>query len=346
MPGTRQLGTPMPEPAPAPQRRERGRFAPSPSGPAHPGTLLAGLLAWLDARARGAGFGLRLEDVDAERCTPALAREMREALRWLGLDWDAESLQSERRAVHEAALDALAGQDLLYPCRCSRASVRAAGTPAADGGWRYPGRCRGRALPAGGWRSAREALRLRLPEGRVEPVDEGGLDLAQDPARAMGDPLLRRRDGGIAYHLAVVVDDAAEGVTRVVRGRDLATSTAIHQVLQRALGLPTPAYRHHLLLLEERGAKLAKLHAAVGWRALRERYAPEALCGWLAWAAGLAERPDPATPAQLVPGFGWERVRGDDQVVRWTGAELVRLGSRAGPASGTLASWSRGSSSP
>ena len=314
--------------------RERGRFAPSPSGPAHPGTLLAGLLAWLDARSRGASFGLRLEDVDADRCTPALAREMREALLWLGLDWDAESVQSERRAAHEAALDSLAAQGLLYPCRCSRAAVRGAAAPAADGGFRYPGTCRSRELPSGGWRAAPDALRLRLPGGRVAPPDEGGLDLSQDPALEMGDPLLRRRDGGIAYHLAVVVDDAADAVTRVVRGRDLATSTAIHLVLQRALGLPTPAYRHHLLLLEERGAKLAKLHGAVGWRALRERYVPEALCGWLAWAAGLVERPEPSSPAELLAGFAWERVHREDQIVRWTGAELVRLGAApraAGP---------------
>jgi glutamyl/glutaminyl-tRNA synthetase len=146
----------------------------------------------------------------------------------------------------------------------------------------------------------------------------------------MGDPILRRRGGGVAYHLAVVVDDAAEGVTRIVRGRDLATSTAIHVVLQRSLGLPTPSYRHHLLLLEERGAKLAKLHGAVGWRALRERYAPEALCGWLARAAGLAHEPRPARPAELVADFAWDRVESRDRVVRWTGAELVLLGP-AGP---------------
>jgi glutamyl/glutaminyl-tRNA synthetase len=318
-------------PASAPAGRAgpsgRGRFAPTPSGPAHPGTLLAGLLAWLDARSRGDGFVLRLEDVDLDRCSPALAREMREALRWLGLDWDAESVQSERRAAHEAALDALAGAGLLYPCRCSRAEVRRAGTLAADGGHRYPGTCRGRALPPGGWRDAPEALRLRLPEGRVVPLDEGGLDLAQDPLRAMGDPVLRRRDGAIAYHLAVVVDDAAEGVTRVVRGRDLAPSTATHVVLQRALGLPTPTYRHHLLLLEERGAKLAKLHGAVGWRTLRACHAPEALCGWLAWAAGLLEAPEPRRPADLVAGFDWARVRTEDPIVRWTGSGLARIGA-------------------
>jgi glutamyl-Q tRNA(Asp) synthetase len=306
---------------------ERGRFAPSPSGPPHPGTLLAGLLAWLDARSRGAGFGLRLEDVDSLRCSPALAREMREALVWLGLDWGAESLQSERRAAHEAALDALGEAGLLYACRCSRAEVRRGGAPAADGGTRYPGTCRSRGLPPGGWRATREPIRMRLPAGRVVPNDEGGCDLAQDPALEMGDPVLRRRDGAIAYHLAVVVDDAAEGVTRVVRGRDLAPCTAIHCVLQRALGLPTPSYRHHLLLLEERGAKLAKLHGAVGWQALRKRSSPEALCGWLAWVAGLQPEPRPRSPIGLLADFDWSRVRSDDAIVRWTGRELVRIGA-------------------
>ena len=300
----------------------RGRFAPTPSGPAHPGTLLAALLCWLDARSRGAHLTLRLEDVDPTRCTPALAREMRAALAWLGLDWDAEELQSEHASRHAAALDRLAEQGLLYPCGCRRAAVRSSGTRAADGGWRYAGTCRGRALPARGWRSCREALRLRLAPGRVAPRDEGGLDLAQEPDRAMGDPVLRRGDGAFAYHLAVVVDDAAGGITRVVRGRDLASSTAIHQVLQHRLGLPTPAYRHHLLLLEESGGKLAKLHGAVGWRELAAHSAPEALCGFLAFAAGLRGAPAPARPRELLADFAWECVRRSDALLRWDGAAL------------------------
>ena len=311
----------------SPAAPERGRFAPSPSGPAHPGTLLSGLLAWLDARSRRAEFVLRLEDVDAERCSPALALEMREALAWLGLDWDAESVQSEGRSAHEAALDALARAGLLYPCRCSRAELRQRAAPAADGGQRYPGSCRERELPAGGWRDSREAIRLRLPAGRIAVEDEGGIPLAQDAALEMGDPVLRRRDGAIAYHLAVVVDDAAEGVTRVVRGRDLAPCTAIHRVLQGALGLPTPHYRHHLLLLEERGKKLAKLHGAIGWRALERHASPEELCGWLGWVAGLLPEPRPCRPAGLLEGFDWSRVRRDDAIVRWTGRELVRIGT-------------------
>jgi len=305
--------------------REHGRFAPTTSGPAHPGTLLAGLLAWLDARSLGARFTLRLEDIDPDRCRAEHAQEMLAALEWLGLDWDARSLQSEHRTSFELALDRLAAQGLLYPCVCSRARIQGAGVRARDGAWRYPGTCRARALPEGGWRACRDALRLRLAPGVVAPQDESGLDLALDPERDLGDPLLRRRDGAVAYHLAVVVDDAEAGVTRIVRGRDLAPCTALHVVLQRALGLPTPRYRHHLLLLEPHGEKLAKLHGAVGWRALREAYTAPAFCGWLAHALGLRERAGPTSPRELLADFDWSRVRGDDLGVRWTGFALEPL---------------------
>ncbi|MEX2204631.1 MAG: glutamate--tRNA ligase family protein [Myxococcota bacterium] len=299
------------------------RFAPTTSGPAHPGTLVAGLLAWLDARSRGARFALRLEDIDLERCTPGHAAEMREALAWLGLDWDEESRQSANRAAHEAALDRLEASGLLYPCSCSRSEIARGGERAADGGWRYSGRCRERTLSGGGWRAVEGAVRLRLPAGRVELCDESGLDLSQDPLSEGGDPVLRRRDRAIAYHLAVVVDDAESGITRVVRGRDIAPSTATHVLLQRALDLPTPSYRHHFLLLEETGGKLAKLHGAVGWRELAAVYDGPALCGLLAHFAGLSRDARPVTPRALLEDFDWARVRSEDLVVRWTGSELV-----------------------
>jgi glutamyl-tRNA synthetase/glutamyl-Q tRNA(Asp) synthetase len=266
---------------------------------------------------------LRLEDVDSARCTPELANQMQHALAWLGLDWDAVAIQSARRESHEAALDTLAEQGLLYPCDCSRSHVRAAGIRAADGGWRYPGSCRGRALPVGGWREARQALRLRLPAGPVACTDEGGMALLDDPAAALGDPVLVRRDGVIAYHLAVVVDDANDAITRVVRGRDLAPLTAIHRVLQRALALSPPVYRHHLLLLEKAGDKLAKLHGAVAWSQLAERASGAEICGQLAFAAGLLETPHAATPRELLPDFDWSRVESRDQLTRWTGSELL-----------------------
>ncbi len=134
--------------------------------------------------------------------------------------------------------------------------------------------------------------------------------------------MVRRRDGAVAYHLAVVVDDAAAGVTRVVRGRDLATATATQVALQRLLGLPTPVYRHHLLLLEERGRKHAKFHGAVGAPVLRQHYDAPALCGFLAWCAGLQATSGPVRPGDLIAGFAWDRVRDADLVVRWDGTRL------------------------
>jgi len=298
------------------------RFAPSTSGPAHPGTLLAALLAWLDARKRRARLLLRLEDLDPERCRPSFSARMQGDLAWLGLDFDAVEAQHAFGARHEAALDRLEARGVLYPCECTRSQLRAESDPALGRGPRYPNRCRGRSLGPGGWRASDEPLRVALPPGRIAPQDEGGLDLAQDPAAEFGDPIVRRRDGAVAYQLAVVVDDAAAGVTRVVRGRDLAASTATQVALQRLLGLPEPVYRHHLLLLEPHGGKLAKRHGAVGAEQLRRAYEAPSLVGWLALAAGLRERPEPITPRALLAEFSWARVRSDDRVVRWTGSAL------------------------
>jgi len=302
--------------------RATGRFAPSTTGPAHPGTLLAGLLCWLDARSRGARLLLRLEDLDPERCRPEWSTRMQDDLAWLGLEFDAVAHQTGARQAHEAALDRLAERGLLYPCACSRSQLRVEGVRAPGGGLRYPGTCRERAFPAGGWREASEPLRVKLPAGRIELEDEGGLDLSQDLADR-GDPVVLRRDGAVAYHLASVVDDADQAVTRIVRGRDLAPTTAVQIALRRLLELPLPSYRHHLLLLEERGGKLAKEHGAVAAEALRARYDAPALCGLLAHAAGLLAAPQPARPAELLTDFDWERVAREDRVVRWTGKALL-----------------------
>ena len=292
------------------------RFAPSTTGEAHPGTLLSALLVWLDARARGGIALLRFEDLDRTRVKPAWRDQLAEALGWLGLDWDATIVQSGQSAAHEAALDRLAAAGRLYPCTCSRAG-RAGGRRAPDGGWAYENTCRGRPLPAGGWREAGEVLRVQLPDDRVELVDDGGLDLSQTPARDMGDPIVRRRDGVIAYQLAVVVDDGDEQVTDVVRGRDIAPSTATQVLLQRLLGYPTPRYRHHFLLLEPAGDKLAKLHGAIPFTQVRGRYRGDELCGVLAAACGLLQAPRPCTPRELVPTFDWARVPTRDLVARW-----------------------------
>ncbi|HET9989079.1 MAG TPA: glutamate--tRNA ligase family protein, partial [Kofleriaceae bacterium] len=155
------------------------RFAPSTTGEAHPGTLLSALLVWLDARSRGGRALLRLEDIDIMRVKAAWREQMLDALAWLGLVWDDTIIQSARTPRHEEALDRLAAQGRLYPCSCSRAQ-RSGGRRAPDGGWAYENTCRGRPLPAGGWREVHGlAVRLRLPDERVELVDDGGLDLSQ-----------------------------------------------------------------------------------------------------------------------------------------------------------------------
>lgn len=296
-----------------------GRFAPSTTGEAHPGTLLAALLAWLDVRAAGGRFVLRLENLDHLRCRPAWSAQMVDDLRWFGLDWDELVDQQAQRAAHEAALDRLAAAGRLYPCACSRRD-RAGGRRAPDGSWAYPNTCRGRALPAGGWRTAAEPLRVQLDDGVIALRDESGLDLSQDPARELGDPVVVRRDGVIAYQLVVVVDDAASGVTRVVRGRDIAPSTATQVALQRLLGLPTPAYRHHLLLVSGSGDKLAKLHGSAPASALRARYTAEELCGLLAGATGLAATAAPCQPAALIATFDWSRIATADVLTTWSDA--------------------------
>ncbi len=301
----------------APQRNF-SRFAPSTTGRSHPGTLLAALLCWLDARSRGAPVLLRLEDLDRERSKPALVEAMQRDLEWLGLDWDDVERQSEQRERHEAVIERLVGEAAVYACDCSRARIRADGTLAPDGSHRYPGTCRARVVSRADWRSRPETLRLRLEAGApVVLRDESGLDLSGDAALLFGDPLLRRRDGAYAYHFVSVVDDAARAVGRVVRGRDLAPSTMIQVAFQRRLGFPTPRYRHHCLYLERSGDKLSKLHGAVGIEALRRRYDAEALCGVVASGVGLVPAGSRCRPAELVAVFDWARVSTQDVVLAW-----------------------------
>jgi glutamyl-Q tRNA(Asp) synthetase len=292
------------------------RFAPSTTGEAHPGTLLAALLVWLDARKRDGRAILRLEDLDTTRVKTAWAEQLVSALSWLGLSWDATVVQSRRASAHEAALDVLASQGRLYACTCSRAD-RAGGRRAPDGGWAYANTCRGARLPGGGWRSVDGNVRVQLDDTRIELVDALGVDLSQTPATDMGDPIVRRRDGVIAYQLAVVVDDADARVSDVVRGRDIAPSTATQVMLQRILGIPTPTYRHHYLLLEDSGDKLAKLHGSIPFSALSAHYTGPALCGWLAYAAQLRDSPEPCSPAELVESFDWAKVPRVDRLVRF-----------------------------
>jgi glutamyl-Q tRNA(Asp) synthetase len=240
----------------------RGRFAPSPTGPLHAGSLVAALASWLDARAAGGVWLVRIEDVDTPRCLPGATELILQQLTLCGLQPDEPPwLQSQRGAAYGQALDQLLANGQAYPCGCTRKDIddalAAAGRPHQRFGERiYPGTCRSglHGKPGRAWR-------LRA-EGRVAWHDRWLGGQQQDVAAEVGDFVLKRADGLWAYQLAVVVDDAAQGITHVVRGEDLADNTARQILLQRALGVATPSYLHTPLVLGDDGHKLSKQNGA------------------------------------------------------------------------------------
>lgn len=285
-----------------------GRFAPSPTGTLHAGNLRTALASWLSAKARGGRWIVRIEDVDTERSRPALAEAHLRDLASLGLESDGPVLrQSERAACYQEALSQLHERGCLYPCRCTRKDLALlGGAPHEEDGLRpYPGTCRERPLAS----LQPGALRFRLPEGIVAWRDRMLGVQEDDPCRLTGDPLLHRRDGCYAYHLAVVVDDGAQGVDEVVRGADLRGVTATQIRLQEALGLPRPVYAHLGLVAGPGGTRLGKRHGALGVEALKAQGCsiPE-LLGWLGWSLGCLDRPEACTAEELVPRFDWARV--------------------------------------
>lgn len=230
----------------------RGRFAPTPSGPLHFGSLVAALGSFLDARAQGGAWLLRIEDVDPPRVVPGAADGILRSLEAYGFEWDGAVLyQSRRHEAYQAALARLAGDGRVYGCRCSRKQIQEQAVHGVDGPV-YPGSCRGRPVTAGA------ALRLFVPDARITFDDALLGRVACDVARECGDFVLKRADGVFTYQLAVVVDDAEQGITQVVRGADLLTSTPRQRVLQEALGVPAPAYLHLPVVLDARGEKLSK----------------------------------------------------------------------------------------
>ncbi len=299
----------------------RGRFAPSPTGDLHLGNARTALLAWLDARSQGGVFVLRMEDLDPQRSRPAAAVQILDDLKWLGLDWEegpdlggafAPYEQSRRAEIYRVAVERLLDDGRAFRCSCSRADVaRAAGAPhASEEGARYPGTCRaGPAQPGGP-----TAVRLRVDAGSVSFVDRVAGAQSFDVAAA-GDFVMQRADGVAAYQLAVAVDDAAMGITRVVRGDDLLSSTPRQLLVYRALGLPPPEFAHVPLLVGADGQRLAKRGGALALGALRARgVRPERLVGWLAATAGVGDG-QAAQPGELVAGFRIDRVVREPAVV-------------------------------
>ncbi|MDD5250169.1 MAG: tRNA glutamyl-Q(34) synthetase GluQRS [Rhodocyclaceae bacterium] len=234
--------------------RYRGRFAPSPTGPLHFGSLVAALGSCLEARARGGEWLLRMEDVDEPRCSKDAAAGMLRTLERLGFEWDgAVMVQSRRTARYRELLEALQAAHWVYPCACTRREL-ADSAPAADGAAIYPGTCRA-GLPAG---KAARAWRLRVDDAVVAFDDAIQGRLTQRLGQDVGDFVLLRADGYFAYQLAVVADDADQGITHVVRGADLLASTPRQIYLQSRLGFATPAYAHLPVAVNARGEKLSK----------------------------------------------------------------------------------------
>ena len=273
-----------------------GRFAPSPTGPLHFGSLVAAVASWLDARAHRGRWLVRIEDVDKPRCRQEWADDILATLERFGLCPDGEVLRQSRRGeAYREALERLKQAGLAYPCGCTRRETA---------GGRYPGRCRN-GLPPG---RAPRAWRFRVPPGGTGFADRWQGWFEQDVEAQSGDFILLRADGCFAYQLAVVVDDAAQGVTHVVRGADLLDSTPRQILLQRALGFPQPAYLHHPVVMDGEGRKLSKqnrapsldpardadsLRAAVEFLGLRPPLdiAPEEMLKWAVrqWPQRLAE---------------------------------------------------------
>ena len=233
------------------------RFAPSPTGLLHLGHACSAVLAHDLARNSGGTFIVRIEDIDGGRSRPEFVDAIFDDLRWLGLTWDGVIIQSARQALYAAALAQLRDRGLAYRCICTRAEIAAsASAPQGDRPSLYPGTCRGRDMPG----DAPAAWRIDMAKATAP----------DDPARSWGDVVIARKDALASYHLAVVVDDAAQGVTDVVRGRDLQSATDVHRVLQAQLGLPQPRYHHHALVTGPDGKRLAKRDNAASLAAMRD----------------------------------------------------------------------------
>ena len=280
----------------------------------HLGNLCCCLLAWLSAKSKGGQVLLRIEDLDTLRCPRVFADAIVDDLAWLGLSADGPDpvpYQSERSELYQHYYDVLADRGLVYPCFCSRSQLHAASAPhRSDGQVVYQGTCRGLSQEeiAAKRKTKAPAWRVQVPDEVIGFTDGHMGWYEENLARDCGDFYLRRGDGVFAYQLAVVVDDALMGVTEVVRGADLLSSTPRQLWLYRELGLPAPQFYHLPLLLAPDGRRLSKRDGDQSLANLRARFSPEEVVGRLAFAVGLQDAPRPRTPQSLVSDFSWARI--------------------------------------
>lgn len=295
-----------------------GRFAPTPSGSMHVGNLLCAIVAYLSSKSKGGKFIIRIEDVDAPRCTRRAASDILEMLEALGIKSDEPVVyQSERAHAYCAAIRKIERAARVYPCFCTRAQLHAEGvTHLPDGGALYSQKCKSltREAAAELMRTETPSLRLSVPDEAIEFTDGIYGSQAQNLARECGDFVILRRDGIYAYQLAVVVDDGESGVTEVVRGADLLYDTPRQIYLQRLLGLPTPDYFHIPLAVDARGRKLSKSDGDSA-ALLLKRMPPREVIGALACAVGLIDESRPVTLDELVPLYSPRKLPRDNIVL-------------------------------
>lgn len=289
-----------------------GRFAPSPTGRMHAGNIYAALSAWLVAKSQGGTIVLRIEDLDRDRSKAEYINAVQRDFELLGLTWDqGPFFQHDRDEAYLEAFSALERKGLVYPCFCTRADLHAASAPHRGEKFVYPGTCRGLTGKQIAEKSMRRvpAQRLCVPDATYSFEDMVQGRYEQNLAHDCGDFLIRRSDQAFAYQLAVVVDDAAQGVTSIVRGVDLLCSTPQQLYLQELLGLDHPRYAHIPLLVAEKNRRLSKRDHDAGIEELLARFkTPEAIIGHIAGICGLAPTCDPATPEQLLATFDVARL--------------------------------------
>lgn len=291
-----------------------GRFAPTPSGRMHLGNVFSALMAWASVRSQNGSFILRVEDLDIRAHNPQYTSLLLDDLQWLGLTWDrGPFFQSKRTELYQDALLKLKQQVLLYPCFCSRADLHAAQAPhVSDGAYVYAGTCRslGKSECEELSKHKIPATRIRVPNKTYAFEDKVYGQTSQNLSKSCGDFIVQRADGVFAYQLAVVVDDADMGVTEVVRGSDLLSSTPRQLYLQDMLGLSHPTYAHLPLLVAPDGRRLSKRNHDLDLGVLRSQgKKPEEILGFLAYCAGLTEENEPLSAVQIANRFSWETLR-------------------------------------
>ncbi len=303
----------------------KGRFAPSPSGRMHLGNVYSALLSYLSARKKGGDWILRVEDLDRQRCKKEYSVQLLDDLLWIGLKWDnfsakngglaPEFFQSNRDSFYIKAFDSLFAQGLVYDCFCRRADLLASSAPhASDGTPVYSGKCRNLS------ESEKNLLyNTRVPAKRIFTEDKivsftdghfgtQKFNLQNDS----GDFVIRRADGNFSYQLAVVVDDALMGVTEVVRGRDLLSSTASQIYLYEKLGFTVPEFYHLPLLVSSDGRRLSKRDKDIDMGFLRENFTREELLGKILFLCGILEKEENLSLSEAVSAFDWEKVKRTD----------------------------------